>query len=491
MAGPERPGRVRYRFRMPITDPEDLRLFTESAFGVRVPATAVCPGHSSPWEAFVEAYFARARVAVWHGSRGFSGKSTLLALLGLTEAVTLKAEVTIFGGSGLQSQRVHQAQVAMWNHPGAPRGRLVGDPLRRITRLTTGNEIQALTASTRAARGRHVSRMRVDEVDEIGWDLLQAVMGQTQSLVHPTRAIPAQTVLSSTRQYADGTMARVLKMAAERGWAKREWCWKETISPHGWLAPEEVAAKRTEVTDQVWTTEYDLQEPNPEDRAFAPAAVAALFRRESGIHAGNEYAEFESPIRGAVYATGADWAREVDWTVLVTVRADSLPVRVVAWERMQRLPWPVMLARLEERLRRYPGAAAHDATGLGAALGADGGFIAVPPGSLLEDVVLQGRTRADLVSQYLLAIEHGHVAAPWIAVAEAEHRYAGLRDIYGPGHLPDTICALALAWRAAGRPTVDAATLAAAPTRGLVLPADEVTGDFLLGRRPVDDDWRT
>ena len=87
----------RQRRRVPTGTDDDLLAFVEETFGVRIPAVACCPGHVAPAQAFCDAYFSRADVAVWKASRGFGGKSTLLALLALTEAITLKADVTVLG----------------------------------------------------------------------------------------------------------------------------------------------------------------------------------------------------------------------------------------------------------------------------------------------------------------------------------------------------------------------------------------------------------
>ena len=51
-----------------------------------------------------------------------------------------------------------------------------------------------------------------------------------------------------------------------------EWCWKETQEPNGWLSPAQVQRKRSEITAQMWRTEFDLQEPTAEGRAIDPDA---------------------------------------------------------------------------------------------------------------------------------------------------------------------------------------------------------------------------
>lgn len=168
---------MQYRFQLPLRDEDSLRLFLLHAFGFEIPDKAVCPGHTSPWEAFCAAYFARERVAIWKASRGLGGKSLLLAMLGLTEALTLKCDVNVLGGSGEQSRRVHQYMQKAWEYPDAPRHLLASDPLKMETTLTWGNTIRALLASQTSTRGPHPVRLRLDEIDVMARDILDAALG--------------------------------------------------------------------------------------------------------------------------------------------------------------------------------------------------------------------------------------------------------------------------------------------------------------------------
>jgi hypothetical protein len=301
-------------------------------------------------------------------------------------------------------------------------------------------------ASQASVRGPHPQRLRLDEIDEMDMAILEAAQGQPM----PRNGIASQTVMSSTRQYSDGTMSQILKRAAENGWPIHEWCWRESLQPHGWLAPETVEQKRTEITEAMWVTEYELQEPSPESRAIQPQAVDDLFDKSLGTFAGapHEYIEIEPPQEGAVYATGADWARAKDWTIIVTIRTDVRPMRVVAWERTGRLDWPVMVSRYVERRKRFNGAGLHDGTGLGDVVESYVGE---------QGFVMTGQARADLLSEYIAAIERRELAYPMITWAYNEHKYASREDVFGGGtrsHLPDSISAGALAWRVRSRPLV-------------------------------------
>jgi hypothetical protein len=182
--------------------------------------------------------------------------------------------------------------------------------------------------------------------------------------------------------------------------------------------------------------------------------VGTMFQRGRGDYEGanGEYLEIEPPQRGATYQHGADWAKSNDWTIIVTVRVDCSPARLVAFERIGRKPWPQMVQRFEDRIQRYGGQAFHDGTGLGDVVD---GYLTTPAAKVL----LVGRTRSDLLSNYVNLIEKGGIVGPLIVHAYREHLYASLSDLYGSGHLPDTICAMALATSGVGVPTLEAASV--------------------------------
>jgi hypothetical protein len=415
---------------LPQTD-KQLKSYLLSTYGVVIPDTQVCPGHCTPFRAFSDAYFARHNVTVWEGSRGFAGKSYLLALLGHIEADTLGAEVTILGGSGEQSTRVIE-YLQKWSSG--------EENIQRRTRYRSGGLVTALMASSKSARGPHPQRMRLDEVDEMDLAILDAAMGQPMG----TPKVAKQTVMSSTHHYAAGTFTEIKKRAEEKGWPLYEWCYRETSAqPEGWLSLEEIESKRGEVTASMWQAEYDLQEPSPEGRAILPEAVDACFRKELGEHAGEMGREIiiEEPVEGATYATGADWAKKKDCTVIDTLRTDVRPMRRVAWVRLQRMSWPMMIGKFDKRVERYPGPACHDATGLGDVVGdyqeADA-----------RGVVLVGQRRADVFTKYIAAIEDKAIESAAIRYCEAEHRYCTNEDLTGSGHPPDSFVAGAMAYKA-------------------------------------------
>tara|TARA_Y100000310_G_scaffold98201_1_gene95949 strand:- start:36966 stop:38399 length:1434 start_codon:yes stop_codon:yes gene_type:complete len=426
----------------------ELRTFLAERFGVVIPDQQVCPHHTSPWRVFADAFFAKHRVMVLKGSRAFSGKSYLLAALGVLESVALGVNVSILGGSGTQSRRVMAYMAQFWNFPAAPRELLRNEPGSIQTKFRGGNVIEALMASQRSVRGGHPVRLRLDEADEMPWPVFEAAAGLTLSAA----GVQAQTLIASTHHNPDGTFSGIVERAREQGWPLLEYCYKETLEPHGWLPATEIAAKRAEMSDAAWRTEVELQEPSPEGRAIDTPAVVGMFNPQLGEFEGRagEYVEIEGPSGdGRRFATGVDWGKSLHWTVIVTIRTDCRPWKIVAFERIGRQAWPKMTARLVARLKRFGGVAWHDATGLGQVvedLLKDQGVKV--DGRKVKGVTMIGRDRAELFAGYVKDIETKEIVAPMIRYMRQEHLFLRNEDLTTK-HPPDSFIAGALACGAA------------------------------------------
>ena len=442
--------------RVELRTVEELRAYVGETWGVWIPNERCCENHQTPMEAFAASYFGEDPVVIWHASRGLGGKTVLLALLSLTEAVTLGAGVTLLGGSGEQSVRVLEYMQgldpnlleAFWNAPNAPR-ELLRRQVGRRTTLRNGGQVTALMASTRSARGPHPQRVRLDEADEMDWAIYTAATGQAMGRDDPVtgKRINGQMTISSTWHEPDGTMTRLLKEAHKKRWPVFQWCYKENLL--GWLSEETLAEKRTQVTRPVFEVEYDLQEPSPERRVMIPEALALTFKRMLGeIDVDDDWVGeivLEEPDPIGLYATGTDWAKDVDWTWILTYRVDRDPIELVAVRRSGRMPWPIMVEYHCERVKAYGGQSSHDATGVGKVV-AD--YLTVDS----EPFTFVGKDRTDLLSAYVQAMEHGKIVNPILNLMYAEHKFADNAALFSSAkHLPDTIAAGALAWRAAVR----------------------------------------
>lgn len=341
-----------------------------------------------------------------------------------------------------------------WKHQQGKRGNSVA------VEASNGERVYCLQTPLHRVIVRHASGTaplivgQCDEIDEMDVGILDAALGQPMA----RHDITTTVVLSSTWHNPNGTMTEIKRRAKEKGWKSVSYCYHETLQPHGWLNPIDVETKRINMTAASFQNEVELQEPAPGSRAIQPDKVEQMFRRELGEFRGapDEYIEIEPPRYGALYVTGADWARSVDWTIITTFRVDVFPARLVAFERRGRVDWPMMVKRLDERSVRYGTdtirhGRAHDATGIGDVVNDYLGYEA-------EGIQMRGMTRADMLSNYIKAIEEGEIEAPFIEWMYEEHKLASVADVFQTGekyHLPDTISAGALAWYKARQMVVE------------------------------------
>lgn len=319
----------------------------------------------------------------------------------------------------------------------------------RVVGIDTGPAIPVYDLTVPTLHSFVAGGVVVHNCDEMTREIYNASTGQAMGHDDPVtgRRIAAQLVASSTWHNPEGTMTYILEQARLKGWPLFEWCWRETLT--GWLDEETVAEKRAQVPAAVFRVEHDLQEPSPERRAIPDEAMRSAFRPHLGrIEIGDAVegeVVLEEAEKGGLYATGTDWAKDVDWTWILTYRADRHPAELVAFERTGRLPWPIMVEKLNDRVGRYQGQSSHDATGLGKVVT---DYLTVQS----EPFDFVGKQRTDLISGYLLALEHEKIVNPVIDLMVTEHRFADNEALFTAAkHLPDTIAAAALGWRAVQR----------------------------------------
>jgi hypothetical protein len=436
-------------------DDDELWWTVFGLWGYRIPRVSVCPGHVAPFTAFADAYFARYPSMIWKASRGLGGKSRTLAVLGLTEAVLLSIEVTILGGSFAQSKNVHDATKEAWEWHAAPRHALLRSNqydtfLAKTPGAAKGGHLRTLTASQTSVRGPHPPRLRMDEIDEMAQPILDAALGQPMEQIGTSGfVIPTQTVMSSTHQYPDKAMSTMIARAAERGWPVYEWCYKETSNPiDGWLTQTGIDRAKSVVSQAMWDAEYDLQEPSFGGRAIDTDAVERCFDPDLGTFEGDNMV-FCDPVPGRYYTTAVDWAKHRDFTIIATFDTTETPWRCVAWQKVQKLPWPMLVNKAIGQWRLYGDKFVHDATGVGDVVhDLIKAEVTSSEWTKVKGVILGGgRDRDTLYNDYIAAIEHDDIRYPRIVFPYNEHRYATPEALFtSREHTPDSIVVGALAW---------------------------------------------
>ncbi len=440
--------------RLPTTD-DELWWLVRALFGVKIPRHAVCADHVAPFTAFADCYFGRnsldptspvQSLALWHGSRGLSGKSFMMSTLGLTVAFALGAKVNLLGGSLAQSAAIHEHMREALYHDNAPTHMVTAEG-NTLIRLSNGARIRPLTASQKTVRGPHPSVLLCDEIDEMDLKILDAALGQPmQQTNYLGHTISPYTVMCSTWQNPDGTFTEILRRAEATGIPIYRWCFAESANPYdGWLTKEAIEEKRISIPSEMWRVEYELGEPAIGNRAFDTAKVDECFSVEfkpikSKVAKDFEEYTFANYDRGGRYVATADWAKERDYTVISVGRIDRKPAELVYFMRVNRRPYPMMVGWFNKAMRRYNAAACHDGTGLGNVVN---DYLDINARSF----IMTGEKRAKMLSEYVSAIERGGWRFPRIKTAYLAHKYARVGDLYSAAseyHLPDEVCAFAL-----------------------------------------------
>lgn len=455
---------------------DELWLVVKLLWGVTIPREKVCGDHVAPMTAFADAYFRRnsldpdssvQSIALWHGSRGLSGKSFMLAILGLTIAYLLGSDVNLLGGSMAQSTNIHEHMRAAMEHEGAPRYMITNEGMLEI-KLSNKARIRPLTASQRTVRGPHPATLLLDEIDEMELKILDAALGQPMpQITYLGKRVKPYTVMCSTWQNPEGTFTEIKRRAEERGIPMYAWCYRETSAGDtAWLGLDTIEEKRNSIPAEMWRVEYELGEPSIGNRAFDPDSVnaawdAAVKPKITNVSKDFEEYTFAFHQRDGRYVAGADWGKEQDKTVIWVARVDGAQRELVYFLRVNRRPYPLMIGYFNDVLKRYDvgmNGAWHDSTGLGNVVNDYVDMRAHP-------FMMTGDKRAKLLSDYVNAIEKGAWRIPMIDTAYREMKYCRVGDLYKPSpdiqlpnsnvnssarfHLPDTICAAALAEYAA------------------------------------------
>ena len=454
--------------RGPRTD-DELWHLVRALWGHTIPRQKVCGDHDAPFDAFAHAYFRRDPQILIHGSRGLSGKSRLLSILGLTLSVVQGGDCNIVGGSLNQSNNIHETIRDAWEWKNSP-SYMVKDSSQIVLRLKNKANIRPLTASQKTVRGPHPPFLLLDEIDEMDQDIFDAAKGQPMPQKNwQNDIVQPVTAMSSTWQYPDKTFASEYQRFKDEGLPIFTWCFRETSNPiDGWLSPDFIEQKKREIPAEMWRVEYELGEPSIGNRAFDSEKVEKMFsmpppteKQTIKVAKDFEQYQFEPYNLSSDYVVAADWAKEQDFTVISCWDVTLFPIRLVYYARMRRRSYPAMIEYFNKIMHKYNAEAIHDATGLGNVVQ---DYLDVRARGFL----MTGAKRDNMLSEYISGVENERVRAPRIDSMYKNHLYCSVEQIYSRGkefHLPDEVCSAALAWNLVAKRAV--------PAEPVVIPSND------------------
>ena len=225
----------RGQFISPPQDDDELHEFIRIALKVSIPRKVIEPGHRAPFEFMADMFFERVANALVFANR-HGGKTFDIAILNLLDLIFKPGcEIASAGAVKDQAKKCYsymkEFMDADWFRDFCHQflrktGRtLIKKEIQEETTFRTGSTLQILTATSKGVRGPHPHKARLDEIDEMEWDIIQTGLSMASS----SKGIMGQNCFSSTRQYERGSMQRFLETAAEKDVQIYEWNVWETV----------------------------------------------------------------------------------------------------------------------------------------------------------------------------------------------------------------------------------------------------------------------
>jgi hypothetical protein len=280
-------------------------------------------------------------------------------------------------------------------------------------------------------RGRAFKCVVIDEAA-----LIRNLRGAWEGAIRPTLADHRGDAwfLSTPRGMND------FKLFFDRGQdsEREDWAsWQMPTSSNPYIAVEEIAAARAEMTEAAFDQEFSAQFVNWEGAVFRRISEAATAERKDGPEPGHEY------------VIGADWGRTLDYTVFTVIDTTSRCMRDM--DRSNRVDYTVQRGRLKalyEKWRPVKIIAEQNSIGqpIIETLQRDG----LP----VQPFVTTNATKAEAIEALALAFEQGSIAilSDPVLLGElqafaAEQLPSGMLRYSAPGGShDDCVMSLALAW---------------------------------------------
>lgn len=211
---------------------KDLRNYIKVFVDIDIPDKKICPGHVSPMDYLWWVFggdFATGKDSASNGdcvvwaNRG-GGKTELAAIATLLDCI-FKAgcQVRILGGSLEQSGRMYE-YLTDFVYRGFE-GFLDGPMLKGKCRFVNGSSVEVLPQSSRNVRGRHIHKLRCDEVELFDEQVFAAAKFITKS----TERIKAAMETISTMHRPYGLMQKLIAQAEKNDLPIFKWCLWEVI----------------------------------------------------------------------------------------------------------------------------------------------------------------------------------------------------------------------------------------------------------------------
>lgn len=367
--------------------------------------------------AFLDGYDQPRRIIVKARQIGYSQVFALEALY----AAIHEAESTILLVSRSQDLAVNLLRACYQTYAN----------LRHAPRLTKENEsemgfangsrIKSIPANRATGRGFAATRVYLDEFAYAAYaeDIYQSVS--------PTISQGGAIVIGSTPNGAANLFHELYQSGAHFQRSSVPWhacpAYYTDAERAAGVRPEDSAwyvKERPNYAASVWAAEYDCD--------FTSSGLT-LFSVEDIDRAGQPY---DAPEAGD-WLTTVDVGRRHDATVINTFDTRQTPYRRVAFERLERTPYPFIQQTIEQTARRWPGRLVVESNGVGDPLVENLNVYAEP-------FLTTARSKLQALQALQLLFENGDIRADF----DARERAALIAESWDADHTADEVMSLAL-----------------------------------------------
>jgi hypothetical protein len=366
------------------------------------PTRGRIPFQPYPYQrAFLEAYDAPRRIVLKARQIGYSQVFALEALY----AAIHEQETTILLVSRSQDLAVNLLRYCYQAYNSLTAAPELRKSNESEMGFENGSRIKSIPANRSTGRGFAATRIYLDEFAYADYadDIYQSVspaVSQGGSLTIGSTPNGMGNLFHALYQAGDGFVRQAVP------WHHCPAYYTEAERAAG-LAPEQTAwyaRERPKYTAQQFAAEFECDFVGSGIVVFA---AETLDRAEQGA------VGEQAPIAGRRYVTTVDVGRRQDATVINTFDVDVRPYQRVAHERCERIPYPLIQQKIEQRARRYPGTLHVESNGVGDPVIENLNVPALP-------FVTTARSKVQAIQSLQLLLENDDLKATWTAQERKE-----------------------------------------------------------------------
>lgn len=300
--------------------------------------------------------------------------------------------------------------------------------------FVNGSRIKSIPANRSTGRGFAATRVYLDEFGyaQYASDIYQSIS--------PAVSQGGSLTVGSTPN-GMGNLFHDLYMTAE-GFVRQCVPWSDC--PAYYTDAERAAGRTPE--QSAW---YLRERPNHTARAWAAEYECDFAGSGLGLF---DFADIQraeqgalglaSAIAGCTYVTAVDVGRRQDATIINTFDVSREPYERVAFDRLERVPYPAIQSAIEVRARAYPGALWVESNGVGDPVIEN---LNVPA----QPFVTTARSKVQAIQSLQLLIERGRLKAQW----DTRERAALISAAWDDDHTADEVMSLAIFAAAVEKPS--------------------------------------